>query len=162
MPEPVKVLFVCLGNICRSPLAEAVFRDLVVRAGLAERFHVESAGTASYHAGELPDPRTRAVAERRGIRLESRARAIRRQDLATFDYILAMDADNLAGVRRLADASGPGAEVHLLREFDPQAGGDLAVPDPYYGGVGGFEHVQEVVERACAGLLEHIRAQRAL
>jgi protein-tyrosine phosphatase len=162
MPEPVKVLFVCLGNICRSPLAEAVFRDLVAREGLQARFRVESAGTASYHVGEPPDPRTRAVAEQRGIRLASRARAIRRQDLAEFDYILAMDADNLAGVQRLADASGEGAEVHLLREFDPEAGGDLAVPDPYYGGPEGFEHVQAVVERACAGLLEHIRSQRTL
>ena len=161
MPHPpTRVLFVCLGNICRSPLAEGVFRHLVVEAGLQESFEIDSAGTSGYHDGESPDPRTTEVAARRGVSLQGRSRRIRKQDLERFDYAVVMDAQNLAEVRRLA-AGAPRAQVRRLREFDPLANGDLDVPDPYFGGPGGFENVHEIVERACRGLLDHVLAQRA-
>jgi len=153
----VRVLFVCLGNICRSPVAEGVFRDLVERAGLGGRVEVESAGTASYHAGEGRDPRAVAVARRRGIELVGTARAVTARDLTRFDLILAMDAENLADLRRLAAGNGAAVELRLLREFDPGASGELDVPDPYYGGARGFEDVHDIVERSCHGLLEHVR-----
>ena len=159
MKEPVRVLFVCMGNICRSPLAEGVFRELVERAGLADAIEIDSAGIGDWHVGELPDPRTRAVAERRGLKLVSRARQIVRDDLDQFDYVVAMDEENLRGLRRLRADAGSGTQVRRLREFDREADG-LDVPDPYYGGDDGFERVHDMVERACAGLLEHIRSER--
>ena len=156
--DPVRVLFVCLGNICRSPLAEGVFRDLVARAGLAERIRIDSAGLGDWHVGELPDPRTRAVAQRRGLELVSRARQVARDDLDRFDYVIAMDEENLRGLRRLRADAPPSTQVRRLREFDPEAD-HLDVPDPYYGGEDGFERVHDMVERACAGLLQHIRSE---
>lgn len=167
MSEKIGVLFVCLGNICRSPLAEGVFREVVEREGLTERFTVDSAGTSDYHAGDSPDPRTVEVASRRGLHLEHAARQVGTGDLETFDYVLMMDASNLAKVERLADrlreARGDGrAQLHLLRSFDPEAGDDLEVPDPFFGGEAGFEDVHDMVERACEGLLEHIRSEHAL
>jgi protein-tyrosine phosphatase len=162
MSSRIGVLFVCLGNICRSPLAEGVFRDLVEREGVADRFDIDSAGTSGYHEGDSPDPRTVAVASRRGVRLEHSARQMRESDLGRFEYILVMDAANLAKVERLAEQARPDAEIMLLRSFDPEAGHDLEVPDPYFGGASGFEDVHEMVERACRGLLEHIRSEYAL
>ncbi len=153
-----KVLFVCLGNICRSPLAEGVFRHYVEAAGLSERFVIDSAGTSNYHIGDPPDARTTRVAGQRGIRLTGAARQLRESDLHEFDYVLAMDRENLANVRRLANGNSVKAEIKLLREFDPEANGSFDVPDPYYGGQRGFEEVQDMVERACAALLAHIRA----
>ena len=153
--DPLRILFVCLGNICRSPLAEGIFRK-----GLADRVRVDSAGTGDWHVGEPPHPRSAAVAERRGVRLDSRARQVRPADLEDFDYVVAMDASNLAELRRLA--SGP-ARIHRLREFDPMGDdSDLDVPDPYGGGPEGFERVHDVVERSCTGLLEHLRRSHAL
>jgi protein-tyrosine phosphatase len=157
--DRIRVLFVCLGNICRSPLAEGVFREHVARAGLAERIEIESAGIGSWHVGELPDPRTRAVAEKRGLRLTSRARQVRFEDLDEFDLVVAMDADNLRGLERVRARAAPSAEVRRLREFDAEAE-DHDVPDPYEGGHEGFERVHDMVERACAGLLEYLRATR--
>jgi len=157
------VLFVCLGNICRSPLAEAVFRKQVREAGLEDRFEVDSAGTSSYHEGEGPDPRTVKVARARGVEMTGRARQIRREDAKRFDYIIAMDESNLRDVQRLvAEAGVHSPRVMRLREFDPEASGDLDVPDPYYGGPRGFEDVHDIVERSCAALLEHIIAERGL
>jgi len=157
------VLFVCLGNICRSPLAEAVFRKQVKEAGLEDRFVVDSAGTSSYHEGEGPDPRTVKVARARGVEMTGRARQIRREDAKRFDYIIAMDESNLRDVQRIvAEAGVHSPRVMRLREFDPEAGGDLDVPDPYYGGPRGFENVHDIVERSCAALLEHIIAERGL
>jgi protein-tyrosine phosphatase len=158
----VRVLFVCLGNICRSPLAEAVFRHVVERAGLADRFDIDSAGTSNYHIGESPDPRTMATAARRGVMVEHAARQLGTQDLDDFDYVIAMDASNLGRIERLARTHRGRAEVQLLRAFDPEAGDDLEVPDPYFGGADGFEHVQDMIERASEGLLAHIRARVAL
>ncbi len=162
MPDAhISVLFVCLGNICRSPLAEALFRSAVDDAGLHDRFRVDSAGTSGYHRGESPDPRTTAVAAARGVTVEGASRRITRDDLATFDYVVAMDGENRRAVEALRDGAG-GAEVRLLREFDPEADGALDVPDPYFGGSRGFEDVHELVERSVAGLLSHIRADRGL
>lgn len=160
--ESIKVLFVCLGNICRSPLAEGVFRRLVGDEGVAERFEVDSAGTSSYHTGETPDARATKVARGRGVELAGQARQLTGDDITRFDYLIVMDTDNLAEVERLADRLKPGAELHLLREFDPESGGEIEVPDPYYGGPQGFERVHDIVERSCRGLLEHIRAEHAL
>ena len=162
MSGKIRVLFVCLGNICRSPLAEGVFRKVVEEAGLAERFEIDSAGTSDYHRGEPPDPRTVEVAARRGLKLEHAARQVTMSDLESFDYVIAMDASNLGKIERLARQQRGRAEVHLLRAFDPEAGDDLEVPDPYFGGADGFENVHEMVERASEGLLEHIRAQHAV
>lgn len=160
--EPIKVLFVCLGNICRSPMAEAVFRSVVRDDGTADRFEIDSAGTSGYHEGEAPDARAQEVARRRGITLTGRSRPITDDDLERFDYVIVMDANNLRDVSALAERVNPDAEVHLLREFDPEAHGDLDVPDPYYGGEAGFEQVQDMIERSCVGLLEHIRSERTL
>jgi protein-tyrosine phosphatase len=160
--DPIKVLFVCLGNICRSPLAEAVFRHRVRAAGLEDRFEIDSAGTSDYHEGEPPDRRAAAVARRHGIELTGRSRPITASDLRRFDYIVVMDAQNLRDVRRLAERVRPEPEIRRLREFDAESAGDLDVPDPYYGGEQGFETVQRIVERSCDGLLAHIRSERSL
>lgn len=153
------VLFICLGNICRSPLAEGVFRGLVREAGLEDHIVIDSAGTSDCHEGNPADPRTIEVARRRGVELTSRSRPITAEDVESFDYLIVMDHSNERDVRRLAASVRPDARIHLLREFDPETDGDLEVPDPYYGGEDGFVLVQELVERACAGLLEHIREE---
>jgi len=164
MPEQttIGVLFVCLGNICRSPLAEGVFRHLVRADGLEEHFHIDSAGTSAYHLGDPPDSRTAAVAERRGVELTSRGRQVTGEDLNRFDWVLAMDGENLARLQRLSERAHGTAEVRLLRAFDPEAEGDMEVPDPYHGGPEGFERVHDMVERACRGLLDHLRATAGL
>ena len=162
MSRKVRVLFVCLGNICRSPLAEAVFKHVVEQAGLSDRFDIDSAGTSNYHIGESPDPRTSSTAARRGVKIEHAARQLGVQDLDSFDYVIAMDASNLGRIQRLARSQQVGAEIHLLRRFDSEAGDDLEVPDPYFGGADGFENVQDMIERASEGLLAHIRERFAL
>jgi protein-tyrosine phosphatase len=161
MSERTSVLFVCLGNICRSPLAEAVFRDLIEREGLSERFTIDSAGTSNYHIGEQPDERTVSTAAARGVKLSHAARQITRADLEQFDYVIAMDASNLGRVQRIAGGSGR-AQLRLLRSFDQSAvrRDDLEVPDPYFGGADGFTEVHDMVERACAGLLHHVMNAR--
>jgi len=151
------VLFVCLGNICRSPLAEGIFDHLVQEAGLDDRFDIDSAGTGAWHVGERPDARAAMVASKHGVELESRARQITDNDLDRFDYVIAMDRENLRNIERMAGATGSEAEVHLLREFDPAAEGD-EVPDPYYGGASGFETVYEMVHRSCQTLLDRLKA----
>ena len=144
-----------MGNICRSPTAEGVFRHHVTEAGLAGYIVADSAGTHAYHVGEPPDRRARAAAERRGILLdEIRARRVRPDDFSLFDHILAMDRDNLALLRDQADE-----EHHeKIRLFLDYSGGrEIEVPDPYYGGAAGFERVLDLVEDASKGLLEAIR-----
>jgi protein-tyrosine phosphatase len=162
MSDRTGVLFVCLGNICRSPLAEGVFRHVVEEAGLGDRFVIDSAGTSAFHTGDAPDPRTSEVARRRGLTLEHSARQILLEDMEAFDYVLVMDGSNLARVQRIRERLTDGAEVHLLRSFDAAADGDLEVPDPYFGGPDGFEDVHDMVERACRGLLRHIRQEQGL
>jgi protein-tyrosine phosphatase len=156
-PRRTSVLFVCLGNICRSPLAEGVFRQLVDEAGLSDRFEIESAGTGAWHVGERPDARAEMVANQHGVLLLSTARQVTIDDLHRFDWIIAMDRENIRALRRMADSSSSSAEIHLLREFDSEAGSD-EVPDPYYGGASGFETVYEMVHRACEGLLKRLKA----
>jgi protein-tyrosine phosphatase len=151
-----RILFVCTGNICRSPTAEGVFRHVVAKAGLADRIVIESAGTHGYHVGEAPDPRTQQAAARRGYDLsELRARRVERRDFSDFDYVLAMDETNVQFLERLC----PPEHAHKLRLF-MEFGPDTAlreVPDPYYGGADGFERVLDLAERASAGLLAHLR-----
>ncbi|HTV18712.1 MAG TPA: low molecular weight protein-tyrosine-phosphatase [Polyangiaceae bacterium] len=158
----VRVCFVCLGNICRSPTAEGVMKHLVQRAGLGERVAVESAGTADYHTGELPDRRARAAAQARGVALESRARQFVAGDFARLDYVLAMDEENERNLQRLAPDAEARAKVRLLRSFDAASPPGAPVPDPYYGGDDGFEQVLDLCEAACAGLLAELRREHRL
>lgn len=160
--KKLKVLFVCLGNICRSPLAEGVFRHQVRQAGLDDRIQIDSAGTSAYHLGDPPDERTASVARARGIELDGRARQITRDDFRSFDYIIVMDRQNLGNVQRLAKVTKPKGKVLLLREFDREAGADRDVPDPYYGGPDGFDQVHDIIERSCAELLRRIREEHRL
>ena len=153
-----RVLFVCLGNICRSPLAEGVFLHLVREAGLTDRFEVDSAGTGDWHVGERPDARAAAVAGRHGVELPSRARQVTRGDLDAFHHVLAMDRENLRELERMA-RPGARAEIRLLRAHDPVRDGD-DVPDPYYGGPSGFDLVYEMVHRSCSVLLAELTAAR--
>ena len=162
MREPISVLFVCLGNICRSPLAEAVFRQVVAEAGLEDRFRIDSAGTSGYHNGEPPDPRTSEVAARRGVTVRGHSRQVGPRDARDFDYLVAMDVDNLRDVERLVERTDASPVVFLFREFDPEADDAPDVPDPYYGGPTGFEDVHDLVERSARGLLAHLVEKHAL
>ncbi|WP_406628241.1 low molecular weight protein-tyrosine-phosphatase [Patulibacter brassicae] len=157
----VELLFVCLGNICRSPTAEAVMAGLLADEGLDDRVHVDSAGTGSWHVGHPADPRSRAAAAERGIALTSRARQVTEADFERFDLLLAMDRQNAADLRALAPDDAAASKVRLLREFDAAAArdGDLDVPDPYHGGPRGFEHVLDLVDAACRGLLAEVRSR---
>lgn len=147
---------VCMGNICRSPLAHGLFEDLVEKAGLSDRISVDSAGTHAYHVGEEPDPRSQQTALRHGLDLSrQRARRVAQPDFETFDYILAMDRDNYDILFSSADQSQH-HKIHMFLEFAPERR-EREVPDPYYGGPDGFDRVYEMVEAAAAGLLAHIR-----
>ena len=147
-----------MGNICRSPTAEGVMRRLLDEAGLADRVEVESAGTGGWHAGEPPDERATLAARRRGVTLEGAARQVRPDDFRAFDLLIALDRSNLRDLLMRAPDEDAAEKVRLLREFDPAAAGDLDVPDPYYGGDRGFETVLDMVEAACRGLIDELRA----
>ncbi len=157
----MRLLFVCLGNICRSPTAEGVMRSLVAEAGLGDRVELDSAGTGAWHVGSPPDARASAAAQSRGVVLDGRARQIRSTDFEDFDLLLAMDTSNLRELRQLAPGAEERRKVRLLREFDPASAktDDLDVPDPFYGGDGGFEKVFEQVRAACEGLLVKIESR---
>jgi protein-tyrosine phosphatase len=151
----VKVLFVCLGNICRSPTAEAVFRHLLARSAAGLEVEVDSAGIGDWHIGEPPDQRAQAAARRRGLDMSGiRARQIVHEDFALFDLILAMDRQNFAELRRRAPVQYR-ERVKLFLEFAPDVGAH-DVPDPYYGGEAGFEEVLDLAEQAARGLLTHL------
>ena len=152
----MRICFVCLGNICRSPTAHGVMQRLVDDAGLAGAIAIDSAGTAAYHIGELPDERSRAAARRRGIELTHRGRQFTRDDLDRFDLVVAMDGQNLERLQRLAGGRTE-PPIVLLRSFDATASTGAEVPDPWGGGDAGFEEVLDQCERACAGLLTHLR-----
>lgn len=156
MMKKVSVLFVCMGNICRSPTAQGVFEQLVQSQGLAEHIAIDSAGTHAYHIGNPPDQRSQAAAQNRGLDLSGqRARRVESPDFERFDYILAMDRSNLEDLQHLARQEQL-ERIHLFMRFATRWHVD-EVPDPYYGGGSGFERVLDMVEDAAAGLLEHIR-----
>ena len=156
--ERFGILFVCMGNICRSPMAEGVFRQHVTQAGLEGRILIDSAGTHDYHVGEPPDPRAQRAAGRRGYDLSMlRGRQVSRADFGEFDYLLAMDRMNLRVLERLCP-SRHGHKLKLFLEFSNDAA-PREVPDPYYGGDQGFEHVLDLVEEAAQGLLAHLRGR---
>ena len=153
----VRICFVCLGNICRSPTAEAVMRHLVKQEGLAQRIEIDSAGTGDWHVGDPPDRRARAVGAARGIPLGGTARQFTAADFARYDHVIAMDGSNRDELLRMAAGPADRAKVRLLRSFDPSAPPGADVPDPYYGGPRGFDEVFDICERACRGLLEHLQ-----
>lgn len=152
----LRVLFVCLGNICRSPLAEAIFKDKVSKAGLSGLIEADSCGTSNYHIGGQPDPRTIANAQRNGISVDHCGRQLTPDDLADFDYILAMDNSNLKNIFKLHRASEFADKISLMREYDPKAKG-AEVPDPYFGGEQGFQDVFVMLERTMENFLDHLR-----
>lgn len=156
MPHDISVLMVCLGNICRSPMAEGVFRHILEEEGLEGRIGVDSAGTGGWHVGESPDPRSIRMAASHGVTLTGVARQVQPEDFERFDYIVAMDLSNLENLERYRDGVGGDAALYLFREFDPEGGPGEEVPDPYYGGPMGFENVFAMVERSSRGLLAHI------
>ncbi|BCJ86724.1 low molecular weight protein-tyrosine-phosphatase [Effusibacillus dendaii] len=152
--SPIRILFVCLGNICRSPLGEGIFKQLIREQGLEDRFVVDSAGTAGYHTGSLPDPGSRRAAQRRGYSIDDqRARQISSKDLEEFDYVIAMDRSNRRNIERLGKGT---AKLLLLREFDPELRteeSDFDVPDPWSLGDDAFEETYMIIERSCRKLL---------
>ena len=152
----MRILFVCLGNICRSPTAEAAMRGLVAEAGLTDEIEVDSAGTGSWHVGDPPDERSVEAARRRGLRLDGRARMVTDADFEAADLLVAMDRANRDELLELAPGDAAAARVRMLLA-DPERD----VPDPYYGGSDGFDRVLDVVEEGCRALLEEILAQRA-
>ncbi len=155
-----RLLFVCLGNICRSPAAEGVFLDLLQKRRLQDKFLVDSAGTGGWHIGNPADSRMQNAAQRRGINLPSRARQIQMEDFDNFDLILTMDDENLAVVRKMALELGPKviAEIRPILQYSKS--GLKEVPDPYYGGDRGFEEVLDLLQDACEGLLDAISTKR--
>jgi protein-tyrosine phosphatase len=152
----MRILVVCLGNICRSPTAEAALREALRDAGLAGTVEVASAGTGDWHLGEPPDPRMTAAAASMGLRLDGTSCLITAEDFVTADLILVMDRANLRDVSALAPDDAARAKIRLFREFDPDADSD-EVPDPYYGGDEGFRTVVEIVRRTAHGVVEHVR-----
>ena len=153
----VRICFVCLGNICRSPTAEAVMRGLLEREGLHEHVDVDSAGTGAWHVGEPPDHRARAAAKRRGLEVGGQARKVVREDFDRFDFLVAMDRSNRKDLERLAPSGEAHERIFLLRDFDSDTPEGSEVPDPYYGGGDGFERVLDICEAACRGLLDYVR-----
>lgn len=158
----IRVLFVCLGNICRSPLAEGIFKKLVREAGLEKVIVSDSAGTSRWHIDEPPDTRSIQIAARNNIRLDHLGKQVLRNDLDKFDYILAMDTENLANILKL---EVPGrdyrAQVRLMREFDNESTG-ADIPDPYYGGENGFQHVFDLLEESLQNFLAFLIREHGL
>jgi len=153
--SPFKIVFVCLGNICRSPTAEGIFQHLVNERGLDPYFYVDSAGTSAYHIGEPANSKSQKLANEHGVELRSRARQFEKNDLEEFDLIVAMDRENLANIKSLDGSKDYEEKIVLLRDFDPNPG-DGEVPDPYFGGMDGFKNVFDIVKRSCKALLDEL------
>ncbi len=158
----LRVCFVCLGNICRSPIGEGVMRHLLEGVGLGAVVEVDSAGTAGYHAGDPPDARARAAGRRFGVEVGGRARQFKRADFDRFDYVLAMDRANFDDLAELATSAEARQKLHLLRSFDPSSLQGASVPDPYYGDDEDFDDVVRICLAACTPLLEKLRAEHHL
>lgn len=164
--EPYRITVVCLGNICRSPIGEAVLRDRIARAGLADRVVVDSAGTGTWNIGEDADPRARAVLAARGYPIDHRARQITPSWFAEIDLVVAMDESNYADLEELIRRSGQDTDLRMMRSYDPalahlpQPHPGLDVPDPYYGGAEGFDEVLEMIEQAADGIVSDLLASQ--
>jgi len=154
MTDKTRILFVCLGNIIRSPLAEHMFAYLAEQAGVAHKYEVDSAGTSAYHIGEQPDSRMRKVAAQNGLVYNGRARQVRPEDYDHYDLIIPQDQDNLRNLKWLVRGPEDEAKLFTMRSFDPQGSANEGVPDPYYGGIDGFQVTFEIVRRSCQGLLD--------
>ena len=154
--QKTKILFVCLGNICRSPMAEGVFLNIVEREGRAHEFEIESAGTAGYHVGDLPDSRMRKHAAARGYNLVSRCRQVKKADFEHFDYIIGMDEQNIRNLKLVAQTPEHIGKIYRMTDFC-QRMTDNEVPDPYYGGASGFEYVIDLLEDSCEGFYKFIQ-----
>jgi protein-tyrosine phosphatase len=152
--QPLRILMVCTGNICRSPLAECVLRHKAAQRGVKERLHIDSAGVGDWHAGEAPDPRVRQVASHYGVPMTGAARQVTQSDLKQFDLLVCMDQTHRA---HLCGMGCDDARMRLLLEFDPDCGA-VDVPDPYYGGIEGFHTIYRMIDRACERLLDHLLA----
>jgi protein-tyrosine phosphatase len=159
MSKITEISFVCLGNICRSPLAQGVFQDLVNREKLDQKIFISSAGTGNWHIGNLPDERMRQTAQSKGIKLESRAQQFQSKDFNRFNLVLAMDHSNLVRLSEIAPSTLQKNKLMLFRSFDPESTKDQDVPDPYYGGAKGFEEVYSMVKRTCPPLLDYIKSR---
>lgn len=161
MNSTVEVCFVCLGNICRSPLAQGVFETLVKKEGLQNRIIISSAGVGNWHVGDPPDSRMQQTAREHGIHLNSLARQFQGSDYKRMDMVLAMDHSNLSALEQMRPTSELHDKLFLFRSFDPEHNDNLEVPDPYYGGDKGFETVYEIVERTCPKILDHLKTKLA-
>ena len=150
-----KILFLCMGNICRSPAGHCVFQRLVDRAGLGDQFEIESAGTVGFHVGSPPDSRMQQTMRARGIPVIGKSRKLKRSDLEYYDLILAMDEENLSGARSLDPSQDLWHKIQLFCDYCTEHS-ETEVPDPYYGRDGGFEHVMDMIEDGCAQLLKSL------
>ena len=149
-----KIMFVCLGNICRSPLAEAVLQSIIDKNNQSKNFLIDSSGTSDAHEGQSADDRTQEVAESHGFTIKHRAKQLTRKDIETFDLILAMDKEIYNDVLRLADSPELKKKVHMFREFDPEGNSTLEVPDPYYDGKAGFENIFKIILRTSQNIFD--------
>ncbi|HKA03981.1 MAG TPA: low molecular weight protein-tyrosine-phosphatase [Acidimicrobiales bacterium] len=161
MNRPYRIAFVCLGNICRSPMAESVLTRQLAEAGLATDVEVDSAGTGGWHVGDGVDRRAVDALQRRGYQSVHRARQFQRADFAVHDLIVAIDEDNARDLHQLAPDADAAAKIRLLRSFDSKSDGDLAIPDPYYGTEHDFEHALDLIEASCDGLVAWVRDELA-
>ena len=150
-----RILFICLGNICRSCTAQTIFQHIVDKEGASERYYIDSAGILDYHEGEMADPRMRKHASRRGYDITHRSRPIHPEDFDSFDYVIGMDDSNISSLNRIAASTEQRARIHRMTEWCRQYDAD-EVPDPYYGGERGFEHVLDLLEDACQGLFAEL------